>query len=684
MHIALQVEMNIKYPETGQSSFSRWLRTCEGFMFSCSWVTIFFSNPIGEVQFTDHPTYTFMNKPYLQYKDYLIKRHGQALFRVPIDFGLGCPNRESDGSGGCTFCNARGAAAVQTLGAETVQEQVRAAIQFARERYGAKKFMAYIQAFSATFGPEQQPLYLELLNLFDFSAVSIGTRPDCLTPQAYDFLTQLNERIETWVELGVQTCNDRTLQRINRGHNWAASEQAIRRLHEHGIKVAVHVILGLPGETAEDFQATADALAALPIDAVKVHNLHIEKGTALAKQYSELHHRDAETQRQKLQSSVPSSGAGGEKNLPLFMEHDYAEHLMDFIRRMPPIIPIMRLTTDTLDDELIAPRWHMAKGQFKDYVIQQMICREWHQGDLYRKLETGNLKLETGNLKLETGNLKPETGRLKTVETEDGSTTFWNEDYKEHYHTPAGARLEAEEKYIVPGKLSDRLEHGNVRLLDVCFGLGYNSLAALNLATGKSKLEITALEMDRRVVGAAAQSLQPSPSDTFNWRKTLTELYLYGKSSIGNQQSAIIRWGDARYTATKLPNQHFDLVFLDAFSTQRNSELWTVDFFKKLRRLMKPDALLLTYCAAIPVRSGLIEAGFYVGETKPVGRQRGGTLAAMRPQDIEIPLPDHELKMIKETTRRLPYRDPYGIWTNKEILRDRQERILAEKTQQDG
>jgi hypothetical protein len=99
---------------------------------------------------------------------------------------------------------------------------------------------------------------------------------------------------------------------------------------------------------------------------------------------------------------------------------------------------------------------------------------------------------------------------------------------------------------------------------------------------------------------------------------------------------------------------------------------------------MKPDALLLTYCAAIPVRSGLIEAGFYVGETEPVGRQRGGTLAAMRPQDIEIPLPDHELKMIKETTRRLPYRDPYGIWTNKEILRDRQERILAEKTQQDG
>ncbi|MBN2704060.1 MAG: TIGR01212 family radical SAM protein [Pontiellaceae bacterium] len=675
----------------------------------------------------------------------MIKRHGQALFRVPIDFGLGCPNREADGSGGCTFCNARGAAAVQTLGAETVQEQVRAAIQFSRERYGAKKFMAYIQAFSATFGPEQQPLYRELFTLFDFSAISIGTRPDCLTPQAYHFLTQLNERIETWVELGVQTCNDRTLQRINRGHDWASSEQAIQRLHERGIKVAVHVILGLPGETAKDFQATADTLAALPIDAVKIHNLHIEKGTALAKEFNvgraSCLTSPKETDRQ---DACPTFDA------PLFMEHDYAEHLMDFIRRMPPNIPIMRLTTDTLDDELIAPKWHMAKGQFKDYVIQQMTCREWHQGDLYKKLETGNGKLETGNLKPETRNLKPETGRLKTVETEDGSTTFWNEDYKEHYHTPAGARLEAEEKYIVPGKLSERLERGDVRLLDVCFGLGYNSLAALNLAAGKSKLEITALEMDRRVVGAAAQSIQPSASDTFDWRKTLTDLYLHEKSIISpkrnadhfqhgnsdaealhqhsarsaaqiisrqgnsdgravhpqskinpkhsadnfqhgnsdagavNRQSAIIHWGDARYTSTKLEANAYDLVFLDAFSTQRNSELWTVDFFKKLRRLMKPDALLLTYCAAIPVRSGLIEAGFFVGETEPVGRQRGGTLAAMRSQDIEIPLPDHELNMIKETTRGLPYRDPYGIWTNKEILRDRQERILAAKAQQNS
>ena len=132
----------------------------------------------------------------------MIAEHGVPLHRVPIDFNFGCPNREADGSGGCTFCNVRGSAAVQTRGAATVEEQMQAAIAFARRRYGAKKFMAYIQAFSATFGEAQQPLYLKLLDAFDFSAVSIGTRPDCITPQALDFLTELNEHIEVWVELG--------------------------------------------------------------------------------------------------------------------------------------------------------------------------------------------------------------------------------------------------------------------------------------------------------------------------------------------------------------------------------------------------------------------------------------------------------------------------------------------------
>jgi len=610
-----------------------------------------------------------MTSPYLQYKDYMRERYGQPLFRVPIDFGLGCPNRAPDGSGGCTFCNERGARAIQTLEKESVEEQMAEAIRFARDRYGAKKYMAYIQAFSATFAPEQQTQYLDLLNAFDFAALSIGTRPDCLTPEAYAFLAKLNQQIETWVELGVQTVHDRTLERINRGHGWAASETAIKRLHELGIKVAVHVILGLPGETAEDFRQTADTLAALPIDAVKIHNLHIERGTALAEEYLRNQsysspQRNTETKPLKPPCSLAERVVEQPPAQPL-MEHDFAEHLMDFIRRMPPEIPIMRLTTDTPDENLIAPRWHMAKGQFKDYVIQQMVCREWRQGDLF-------------------GNLKPETRNRKTkmVSTADGSVTFWNEKYKEHYHTPAGARLEAEEKYIVPSRLKERLAAGDVQLLDVCFGLGYNSLAAMEEAARHeaigSRLSITALEMDRRVVGDAAKNIQPQETDAFDWKKSRSELHAKN-SCLVPHASCLMHWGDARYTITHVAPNAFDLVFLDAFSTQRNSELWTVDFFRKLKLVMKPDAVLLTYCAALPVRAGLMTAGFFVGETDPVGRQRGGTLAALRAEAIEIPLPEAELETIRKTTRGLPYRDPHGVWTNKEILRTRQERILGAK-----
>jgi len=568
-------------------------------------------------------TSSHMKSPYLQYKDYMKARYGEPLFRVPIDFGAGCPNREADGSGGCTFCNERGGRAVQTIGKESVREQMTDAIRFARDRYGAKKYMAYIQAFSATFDPDRQQQYRDLLNAFDFAAVSIGTRPDCLTPQAYDFLVELNQHIEVWVELGMQTVHDRTLKRINRGHDWAASEWAIKRLHELGINVAAHVILGLPGETTEDFQQTADTLAALPIDAIKIHNLHIERGTTLAEEYNAIISRE---RTQRTQNPTEPD--------PLCSLHSFAV---------------------------------MAKGQFRDYVIQQMVCREWRQGDLF------------GNLKLETGNWKP-----KVVATADASVTFWNEDYKEHYHTPAGARLEAMEKYIVPGKLKRRLAEGDVQLLDVCFGLGYNSLCALNQTEqdAPSTLSITALEMDRRVVGAAAQNIQPLETDSFDWKKTLEDLHDKQESRITDYALLNILWGDARYTITKLPSATYDLVFLDAFSTQRNSELWTVGFFRKLKATMKPDAVLLTYCAAIPVRAGLLEAGFFVGETDPVGRQRGGTIAALRESDIEIPLPDHELKLIRETTRGLPYRDPHGVWTNKEILRDRQERILQSKKEE--
>ncbi|MFC1467528.1 TIGR01212 family radical SAM protein [Verrucomicrobiota bacterium] len=581
-----------------------------------------------------------MQTPFYSYKQYMIDRYGEALFRVPIDLDFGCPNRDPDGTGGCTFCPVNGARAQQTLQSETVEEQVHDAIEFSRRRYRAKKFMAYFQAYTSTFAPasEQRALYERVLQKEKFDAVSIGTRPDCLSDETLDYLCELNKTVEVWIELGVQTAHNPTLERINRGHTWEQSREAIVKLHERGLKVAAHVILGLPGETAEHFQRTAEALAELPLDGVKLHNLHLIRGTQLAFEYVR-------------------------EPFHLFGPHEYAEHVIDFIRRLSPQTPIMRLTTDTPDEELVAPIWRLEKGQFLEYLQQQMVFREYQQGDLFGAPDAECAK----------------QGVQEAVVTDDGSVTFFSKDFKEHYHASVGARTEAEQKFIAPSNLEERLTAGPVRLLDVCFGLGYNSLCAVNKAqTLDAELQVDALEIDRRVVRNAAATIQPHNSDAFDWKLVLERLYSEAQVS-GDKYQVSMHWGDARWQLQQLSDGVFDLVYLDAFSTQKCSELWTVDFFRELYRVMKPDASLFTYCAALPVRSGLLEAGFYVGETEAVGRARGGTIASKNADDISLQISETELDAIRNTTRGLPYRDPYLCWTNKQILRHRQELVTEMK-----
>ena len=288
----------------------------------------------------------------------MIDACGAAVHRVPIDPGMTCPHRNADGSGGCTFCPGDGSRARHTAGLATIEDQVRVGVEFARARYKATKFMAYVQAFTGTFAPiaEQRRLYNRLLNAFDFDAVSIGTRPDCLGAETLSFLNELAGRVDLWIELGIQTTHDVTLKRVNRGHTWKTGRQAVLDLHQHGIRVAAHVILGLPGETMTHFQQTAERLARLPIDGIKIHNLHVIRGTRLAGEYAR-------------------------EPFPVYGEEDYADILIDFLRRLPPNLPIIRLNTDTAPQNLIAPVWKMKKGQFRSSVIDEMIRRGVKQAD---------------------------------------------------------------------------------------------------------------------------------------------------------------------------------------------------------------------------------------------------------------------------------------------------------------
>jgi radical SAM superfamily enzyme len=321
--------------------------------------------------------------PFVTYKQAMIDRYGAPLYRVPVDLGLSCPHRRPDGGGGCAFCPPHGSRAVQTRSAGSIEDQIHGGVAFAESRYGARKFMAYLQAFTATFAPvdEQRALFGRVLSAFPFDALCIGTRPDCLPEETLELLEAVKNppapttassaaipslegsakrgvgsSLDIWVELGVQTVHDETLRRINRGHDWETSRRAILALHARGLQPAAHVILGLPGETRDHMLRTADALATLPLAGIKIHNLHVIRGAPLEHEYRE-------------------------RPFPVLDEQEYAGLLIDFLGRLPPTLPIMRLNTDTPPDELIAPRWRMKKAQFLSYLIDRMRKEKRRQGD---------------------------------------------------------------------------------------------------------------------------------------------------------------------------------------------------------------------------------------------------------------------------------------------------------------
>ena len=260
----------------------------------------------------------------------------------------------------------------------------------------------------------------------------------------------------------------------------------------------------------------------------------------------------------------------------------------------------------------------------------------------------------------------------KTKITGDGSVTFFSSEFKEHYHSLEGAREEAFAKYIVPSELDERLGNGAVFILDVCFGLGYNTLLAADEAVNRnSKISVTALEIDKSVVGDASRNVDSA------WRNILAGLY---HDSLYNADCFDIEmlWGDARQRCGNLiaSGAQYDLIYHDPFSTQRNAQLWTVDFFKKLYQLLKSDGVVLTYSTAIPVLVGFVEAGFYIGRSEPVGEQRVGLVAAKSKSRIKHPYSDSEMDDITESVKSIPYRDASQCGENNEILKERNNKVI--------
>jgi radical SAM protein (TIGR01212 family) len=282
-------------------------------------------------------------RPFTAYASYLESRYGAKTYRVSVDAGFSCPNRGADrGAGGCSFCGSTGARSPYLGDRQSLEEQILRGLAFLRRRYGAEHFLLYFQAYSGTCAPaaELKNIYDYALSLADFRELIVSTRPDCLDAEKADLLAEYIRRDrDVWVELGLQSARDATLKRIRRGHGRAEFDAAFFLLRERGIRIAVHLIFGLPGEDEEDIISTLHYLAALRPEGVKIHNLHILFGTPLYEEF--------------LAGELTALSAG--------------RHIR-YITRALEILPaetiFMRFTCDTPPDRLACPKRFPDKGRF--------------------------------------------------------------------------------------------------------------------------------------------------------------------------------------------------------------------------------------------------------------------------------------------------------------------------------
>lgn len=281
--------------------------------------------------------------------------------KISIDAGFSCPNRDGRISfGGCTFCDNKTFSPAYTNRANSIAEQIEKGKSFFKRKYTNMKFLAYFQAFTNTYAPLDylKALYEEALMQDDIIGLVIGTRPDCVNEDLLNYLAEVNRTKFVLIEYGVETIHDATLEHINRGHSFESSAEAIRITHEKGLLTGAHMILGLPGENKDMILQQADIMSALPIDILKVHQMQIIKGTALAKEYA----------------ITP---------FHIFSVEEYIELIAEYISRLRPTIVIDRFVSEAPKDLLIAPQWGLKNYEFTNLLTNYLKKHGITQGCKY-------------------------------------------------------------------------------------------------------------------------------------------------------------------------------------------------------------------------------------------------------------------------------------------------------------
>lgn len=307
------------------------------------------------------------SSPRFYYNDlgtYLRNIFGCKVQKITIDAGFTCPNRDGTvGRGGCTYCNNQTFSPAFCNRNKPVVEQMREGIGFFAHKYPQMRYLAYFQAYTNTYGSLEtlKQRYEEALSVEGTLGIVIGTRPDCMPDALLDYLQELSGRTFVLVEYGIESTSDVTLQRINRGHDFATAADAVERTAARGIPVGAHIILGLPGETREVIMQQAALLSQLPLTTLKMHQLQLIRGTRMAQEYVE----------------CPN-------DFSLFSLDEYIETVVDYVERLRPDIVLERFASQSPKELLIAPDWGIKNHEIVEKVKRLMRERDTWQGKFYR------------------------------------------------------------------------------------------------------------------------------------------------------------------------------------------------------------------------------------------------------------------------------------------------------------
>ncbi len=303
----------------------------------------------------------FGERRYNAWNEHVKTRYGGRVQKVSVIAGFTCPNRDGlVGTGGCSFCNNASFTPSYLSRRQPIAEQIDAGLEFLQRRYtGTQRYIAYFQSYSNTYGEFERlrSCYEEALAHHQISGLAIGTRPDCLPDEVLDYLAALARDHIIELEIGVESCNDAVLARVNRGHDFASSVDAIQRAAARGLEVTAHLLLGLPGESHASMLDGARQLSTLPIRALKLHQLQLVRGTALAREWQ----RNADA-------------------VPLLSEQGCIDLLADFIERLSPDILLQRVGSEVPPSQKLAPFWNLRLSELAPRISAELASRGSWQG----------------------------------------------------------------------------------------------------------------------------------------------------------------------------------------------------------------------------------------------------------------------------------------------------------------